>query len=419
MNDLFKNHSSIVWPAKNRNDTIVLTCDTALQTIVDFEWTDNHFHWNPEDYSGINNLVVPLDSIWKPDVYLGQSRKKGNNGVADSHPLVTSGGVVYWNTPANLHTHCRIDASYFPFDEQRCLLQFSSWSYNDDALHVEVKNPYGDISKYQDNGIWELLAVLQNASVTYYNCCPTPYSTFTITIILRRRPLFYISNLLIPCLLIVATTLCSFLLAVDSGEKTSLVVTNLLSLIVFMNHLSNAVPSTADGIPLMVKYIAVTIAIVSISMVVTIWVLRIHYQPSLVTPAPGWLKRLTFTYMAKLLLVWAPHYKEVPAADVARGVPIVLLPSYSQQGESSSPGSRVEDAVAVVSQRLKCLTSRCKRKDAAKEILSEWKHVARIIDRMLFLLFLVVTIAMTSPILLQSKPLSTAKQIAMWQGTRQ
>ena len=37
----------------------------------------------------------------------------------------------------------------------------------------------------------------------YYSCCPdAPYPDITYYIILRRRPLFYVFNLILPCVLI-------------------------------------------------------------------------------------------------------------------------------------------------------------------------------------------------------------------------
>ncbi|XP_038072740.1 neuronal acetylcholine receptor subunit alpha-10-like [Patiria miniata] len=427
--DLFQNYSSIIRPVMNQNETLIVTCDAALQTIADFnqkkqyiqtnmwlrlKWKDFNLQWNPDDYGGVSSITVPLDLIWRPDLHLHRNRNKDTSGISSISPRLTSSGVVYWNTPANIMSPCRYDASYFPFDEQHCQLTFSSWSYNYDAVHLRVSNSIADISNYQDNGIWDLLGMLQVVNTTYYTCCPKPFSVYIVTIVVRHRPLFYLSNLLIPCCLIVAITMCSFLLAVDSGEKISLVVTNLLSLVVFMNNLSKAIPNSSDGIPLMIQYIAVTIAIVTISMLATVCVLRIHYRPSLAKPVPAWLKKVAFVYLPPILILRVPAYKMTPATP-AIGEPLREMPSSSDAG--SDGGTTLANFVSI-NRRLRCLTARCKRQDAAREIVAEWKQVARVIDRMLFVVFLVVTVSLTMGILMQSKPQTSPEQIEIWQQPR-
>ena len=30
-------------------------------------WTDDFLKWNPSDYGGINRIVLPPKSVWRPD----------------------------------------------------------------------------------------------------------------------------------------------------------------------------------------------------------------------------------------------------------------------------------------------------------------------------------------------------------------
>ena len=61
--------------------------------------------------------------------------------------------------------------------------------------------------------------------------------------------MFYLYNLLFPavCLLLVGTLV--FWLPPDSGEKTSLAVTVLLSMTVFMLIIMDNVPTTSEVVP--------------------------------------------------------------------------------------------------------------------------------------------------------------------------
>ena len=43
---------------------------------------------------------------------------------------VTHDGDVSYITPAQLVTHCSIDARYFPYDTQTCSIKVASWAYD-------------------------------------------------------------------------------------------------------------------------------------------------------------------------------------------------------------------------------------------------------------------------------------------------
>jgi len=54
---------------------------------------------------------------------------------------------------------CRIDVTFFPFDEQRCPLKFGSWTY--DGFQMDLINliSSGDLSKYTSSGEWDLVGM--------------------------------------------------------------------------------------------------------------------------------------------------------------------------------------------------------------------------------------------------------------------
>lgn len=60
----------------------------------------------------------------------------------------------------------------------------------------------GDVSNYQANGEFDLVNFYAVKHIKIYSCCPEPYPDITYTIKLRRRPMFYVFNLILPCILI-------------------------------------------------------------------------------------------------------------------------------------------------------------------------------------------------------------------------
>ena len=67
---------------------------------------------------------------------------------------------------------------------------------------------------------------------------------------MRRKPLFYVFNMILPCLLITLVALLGFYIPNDSGEKVSMGITTLLSMTVFLMLVTESMPPTSDVLPL-------------------------------------------------------------------------------------------------------------------------------------------------------------------------
>lgn len=110
-----------------------------------------------------------------------------------------------------------------------------------------------DLSNYVANGEWDLLEARIVRNVVYYSCCVEPFPDVTITIIIRRKTLYYMYNVILPCMMMSVLTLLVFCLPPDSGEKIALGVTVLLAFSVFMLAISEKLPETSESIPLLGK----------------------------------------------------------------------------------------------------------------------------------------------------------------------
>ena len=67
---------------------------------------------------------------------------------------------------------------------------------------MSIINYDGDKSNYVTNGEFVLENFVPERHVCYYSCCPWPFVDITYYIKLRRRPMFYVFNLILPCILI-------------------------------------------------------------------------------------------------------------------------------------------------------------------------------------------------------------------------
>jgi len=52
--------------------------------------------------------------------------------------LLSSNGTVRWPVPLRLKSSCKVDITYFPFDDQICVLRFGSWIYSQQSIEYEV-----------------------------------------------------------------------------------------------------------------------------------------------------------------------------------------------------------------------------------------------------------------------------------------
>ncbi|EDO38722.1 predicted protein, partial [Nematostella vectensis] len=251
---LFKGYDPTVRPVYKKSDTVLVRLGITLHQLIDVEfknqvvkssifirqaWLNPFLKWNASAFGGITTINVDPKRIWKPDIYLYNNvdDQTGAMNQFDTHVTLSFTGQSMWLAPKILKSSCKFDVTHFPFDEQKCDLKFGSWTY--DGFHLDIASEHpakceGDYKKFIKGGEWDLIGLPCRRNELVYICCPEPYPDLTYTIILRRKSMFYFVNMIAPCFLITALTLLSFYLPSESGERLTLVITNLLALTVFM-----------------------------------------------------------------------------------------------------------------------------------------------------------------------------------------
>ncbi len=157
-------------------------------------------------------------------------------------PLVYFCLLVLWAPPVKYHSTCKLDVSFFPFDDQICALRFGSWIYDGRqvctariqvlfgccwksifatsstfssqssfllraSLQVDVTNRSDKITidkdSFTENGEWQIVSTAVERHVNKYPCCPnTTFPDLTFYLHLRRRTLYYQYNIIIPCVML-------------------------------------------------------------------------------------------------------------------------------------------------------------------------------------------------------------------------
>lgn len=97
-----------------------------------------NLRWNTSEYGGVKDLRIPPHRIWKPDVLMYNSADEGFDGTYPTNVVVRSNGSCLYVPPGIFKSTCKIDITWFPFDDQTCEMKFGSWTY--DGFQVNIKH---------------------------------------------------------------------------------------------------------------------------------------------------------------------------------------------------------------------------------------------------------------------------------------
>eukprot|EP00071_Canis_lupus_P040614 XP_022274171.1 acetylcholine receptor subunit epsilon isoform X3 [Canis lupus familiaris] len=211
--------STTLTPARLQNEK-----EETLTTSVwiGIDWQDYRLNYSKDDFGGVETLRVPSELVWLPEIVL-ENNIDGQFGVAyDANVLIYEGGYVSWLPPAIYRSTCAVEVTYFPFDWQNCSLVFRSQTYNAEEVDFvfAVDDDGETISKididteaYTENGEWAidfcpgLIRRPNGASAGDPGVVDIIY-----TLIIRRKPLFYVINIIVPCVLISGLVLLAYFL---------------------------------------------------------------------------------------------------------------------------------------------------------------------------------------------------------------
>uniref|UniRef100_A0A0M3HQD7 Neur_chan_LBD domain-containing protein n=1 Tax=Ascaris lumbricoides TaxID=6252 RepID=A0A0M3HQD7_ASCLU len=351
-------YNKLARPVKNEGEAVIVYLGIDFQQIIDIEeknqimmtnvwlrmsWVDIYLTWEPSDFGNIKEVRLPISTIWKPDVLLYNSIDQQFDSMWPVNAVIRFDGNVTWIPPAIIRSACRIDISWFPFDDQHCKMKFGSWTYS--GYFTDLRNTSISLDTYQTNGEWQLLALTAERTIFYYECCPEPYYDVTFTVSVRRRTLYYGFSLVIPSLLISSLALLGFTLPPATGEKLNLCtlshnnchtfktahveekkarefstgtifagVTIFMSLCVFMLMVAEMMPQTSDTIPLIAVYFTCVMFEVGASVVCTVVTLNFHHRsPEFYQPLPPFMRKLFLDWLPRAVLMHRPFAHRVPS----------------------------------------------------------------------------------------------------------
>ncbi|XP_075853227.1 neuronal acetylcholine receptor subunit alpha-6 [Microcebus murinus] len=445
---LFSHYNQLIRPVENVSEPVTVHFEVAITQLADVDevnqimetnlwlrhiWNDYKLRWDPVEYDGIETLRVPAEKIWKPDIVLYNNAVGGFQVEGKTKALLKYNGMITWTPPAIFKSSCPMDITFFPFDHQNCSLKFGSWTYDKAEIDLLIIGSKVDMKDFWENSEWEIVDASGYKHDIKYNCCEEIYTDITYSFYLRRLPMFYTVNLILPCLFISFLTVLVFYLPSDCREKVTLCISVLLSLTVFLLVITETIPSTSLVVPLVGEYLLFTMIFVTLSIVVTVFVLNIHYRTPATHTMPGWVQKVFLQLLPQVLMMRKPlaQTRETGSGPVPRGVsrrpakvkfasrgePKLLKEcchchksselatsgrrlshqplQWAAENSEHSPG--VEDVVNSV----RFIAENMKSHDETKEAEDDWKYVAMVVDRVLLWVFAAACVCGTAGLFAQ------------------
>ncbi|XP_041697209.2 acetylcholine receptor subunit gamma-like isoform X1 [Coregonus clupeaformis] len=306
--DLMRGYNKNVRPMEKSGDITQVTVKMTLTNLIslnekeealttsvwiEMKWCDYRLRWDQPPRSALygnltSEMRIPSKSIWLPDIIL-ENNVDGKFEIAMyCNALVSPGGCVYWLPPAIYRSACSITVNYFPFDWQNCTMVFRSQTYNANEIELvlteEDNQPVEwvviDPEAFTENGEWIIKHRPAKKLINQrYTKDELEYQEVVFFLMIQRKPLFYVINIIVPCVLISSLgLLVYFLPAKAGGQKCTVSIMILLAQTVFLILIANKVPETSQTVPLIGKYLMFVMSVTTIIVMNCVIVLNLSLR---------------------------------------------------------------------------------------------------------------------------------------------
>ncbi|XP_044133053.1 neuronal acetylcholine receptor subunit beta-4 [Bufo gargarizans] len=440
MNTLLRKdrYNKLIRPAYNNTQRVSIQLQLSLAQLISVnereqimttnvwlnqEWVDYRLTWNPAEYDGIRKLRIPSKQIWLPDIVLYNNADGTYEVSLFCNAVVQNNGSIAWLPPAIYKSACKIEVKHFPFDQQNCTLKFRSWTYDYTEIDLVLSSHSASMDDFTPSGEWDIIKLPGRRTV---NPLDPTYVDVTYDFIIKRKPLFYTINLIIPCILITSLAILVFYLPSDCGQKMTLCISVLLALTVFLLLISKIVPPTSLDVPLIGKYLMFTMVLVTFSIVTSVCVLNVHHRSPSTHTMPLWVKKCFLEKLPVFLFMKRPEHN-LPGRKPRGKLLTKQMDSCKNSGclvnaatarphdlrvneqvehhrnpdfryrHSRKFSPQVQEAMEGVS----FIADHMKSDDEDQSIIEDWKYVAMVVDRLFLWIFIIVCVVGTVGLFMQ------------------
>ncbi|XP_053316338.1 5-hydroxytryptamine receptor 3A-like [Spea bombifrons] len=353
-------------------------------------WYNEFAEWDPSLCGGIQNVSVPAEEMWIPDIFVQQFVDEDKSPHLP-YLLVDHTGRVRYLKPLRVVSSCNLSIFRFPFDIQNCSLTFGS--FLDSVQHIKLGLlKQSEISERSSKdartsqGEWELVKI-----ESYF--ADDTMDLITFNIIVKRRPILYVVNLLIPSAFLMLIDVLSFNLPPHTVDRASFKMTLLLGYTVFLLILNDLLPATASGTPLIGIYFSLCLALLVIGLLETVFVMNILHRGSSQCPTvPIWARTLVLRYLARLVCYKKVEQHEPETLNNSLiSEPLVYGKNINGQVTNEEPGQGgIQSQIILrnISSDLHSMRRLMEGYFERQEIAEEWLRVGLILDSLVYRMYL-------------------------------
>uniref|UniRef100_A0A3P9HXP3 5-hydroxytryptamine (serotonin) receptor 3A n=1 Tax=Oryzias latipes TaxID=8090 RepID=A0A3P9HXP3_ORYLA len=357
----------------------VLGVNEKAQLLSTFLWLRLYWHneflvWDPEECDGVTKISLPVKELWSPDIIVYEV----DDDVSQACPYVyvNHTGHIRWDRMLRLVSACNLEIFSFPFDVQNCTFTFGSYMHTRDVRvspALTFKEMSANSRRYLEaSGEWELMDILGETSILQFGVDEWDIITFW-QVVIRRRPVLYVVNLLIPSSFLMLIDILSFYLPPHSVDRASFKMTLILGYTVFLLIMNDLLPSTANGTPLII-YFSVCLALMVISLLETVIITNVlHHSSMKYQEIPKWVKVIILKHIANMICYRWPKEAPLPPRKAPEDKP-----------ESTNP------ELQQICQYLQDLRSHLTSLKKESELQEQWCHVGYVLDFLLFRIYLLL-----------------------------
>ncbi|XP_057310903.1 neuronal acetylcholine receptor subunit alpha-6-like [Hydractinia symbiolongicarpus] len=306
----------------------LIDVSTTSQTLVltgflRKQWNNSLLFWNPQDYNGLQTINIDEVEGWTPEIviYTSVNTNTGSGKAWSSHDIKTQvtlkhDGTTTWLTPIAFKSSCIFEVVDFPYDQQHCVIEFGPWTEDSSKVICEASTLPITTSQYVPSGEWDIESARQETLNVKYPCCEHPFSLLKVHLHLKRKPLYYQFNLLLPCVFLVVCMLAGHWIPPQSGERIALGITIALTYVVMLHVTSGSLPRSSETSTI-TKIYNILICEVCLSIFGSIYILLLfHRGDAYLTWIPGFLeKRYLPKSLWKSTLISEGIYEENPSDE--------------------------------------------------------------------------------------------------------
>ncbi|XP_028340397.1 acetylcholine receptor subunit epsilon isoform X4 [Physeter macrocephalus] len=393
---LFDNYDPGRRPVQKPEDTVTITLKVTLTNLISLnekeetlttsvwigiDWHDYRLNYSKGDFGGIEILRVPSELVWLPEIVLENNSQTYN---AEEVELV------------------------FAVDDD-----------GDTISNIDI-----DTEDYTENGEWAI------------DFCPGvirrhdggsndgPGDTEVIyTLIIRRKPLFYVINIIVPCVLISGLVLLAYFLPAQAGgQKCTVSINVLLAQTVFLFLIAQKIPETSLSVPLLGRYLIFVMVVATLIVVNCVFVLNVSCRTPTTHAMSPRLRHVLLELLPQFLGSGAPH--EVPRAAsparrasslglLLRAEELILKKPRSElifEGQRHRHGSWTAalcQSLGAASPEIRCcvdavnfVAESTRDQEATGEEVSDWVRMGKALDNICFWAALVLFLVGSSLIFL-------------------